>query len=295
MKTKKPSTKSSLLIFLQFIVVLISYLLAQTIAGVAFQILKQISSFAALIAYLIINISITTLLPWLYVRFVRKTTLSEAFYLTKLTFKTSLQFAVGMFIGVALFLITTIPLYLGGLYKISFQAFDIILFFSGIINFIGVGFGEEILVRGALQSSLLNFGAMPAVIISSVAFSLLHLANDNISIMAIINLCLAGLSLGMCMYATGNLWAPIGYHFTWNWIQGPILGIPVSGHKPNSIFETEILSSNILLTGGDFGAESSIFCTVVLTISCVIFYFIAKKNGNLEKFNAKKKSSSSQN
>lgn len=150
--------------------------------------------------------------------------------------------------------------------------------------FITVGFLEEYLCRGFIQHHLLRFGSYAALISASIIFSLLHLGNPGITLLALVNIALAGCFMGSVMYAFNSIHAAVGVHITWNWVQGAIFGIPVSGTTPSGYFSTTVLSSNHLLTGGKFGAEGSIICTLVTVVLTIVFLALAKRNGNLSNF-----------
>lgn len=191
---------------------------------------------------------------------------------------------IGLCIGLLAFTLVVIPLYLSKTYILNRSDYLI----NGIINqfflFISVGFIEEYLCRGYIQHRLLRFGRYPALISTSVIFSLLHLGNPGVSFLALINIALAGCFMGTVMYAFNSIHAAVGVHITWNWVQGAIFGIPVSGSEASGYFSTNISSNNTLVTGGKFGAEGSIICTFVMFILTIIFLLVANRNGNLDQF-----------
>ena len=65
--------------------------------------------------------------------------------------------------------------------------------------------------------------------IPSVLFGLMHIFNPNAAALPIFNVALIGVLFSYLFIKTGRLWAPIGFHFTWNFFQGYIFGVPVSG------------------------------------------------------------------
>ncbi|NRA61256.1 MAG: CPBP family intramembrane metalloprotease [Psychrobium sp.] len=143
--------------------------------------------------------------------------------------------------------------------------------------FIAVAFSEELIFRGYILSKLLaNFGVKSSLIISSVIFAILHLGNDNITILGFFDLILAGILLGAFYLYTRNLWMVIGLHFGWNFIQTH-LGFNVSGLDTYSVIEISIVQSNTL-NGGSFGFEGSYLSTVAqFSTLCILFYLYKKK------------------
>jgi hypothetical protein len=72
---------------------------------------------------------------------------------------------------------------------------------------------------------------------------------------------------------TRRLWLPIGIHFAWNFTQGGVFGVAVSGNDIPGLLQGR-LSGPVWLSGGAFGAEASVVA-VVLCLAAGIF-FIAK-------------------
>jgi len=84
---------------------------------------------------------------------------------------------------------------------------------------------------------------------------------------------------------TGRLWASIGFHFSWNFVQGFIFGIPVSGvFLPESALMSTVLIGPVWLTGGAFGVEGGAVCTLVLLLGLLFIHFCVKPPDNPEKF-----------
>ena len=65
---------------------------------------------------------------------------------------------------------------------------------------------------------------------------------------------------------TRNLWLPIGIHFGWNFLQGPILGLTVSGQSVDCGWRLFRLHGTPLFTGGMFGPEGGLIAGVVTLI-----------------------------
>lgn len=116
---------------------------------------------------------------------------------------------------------------------------------------------EEIIFRGYILRNLMQ--SMPpavALMLSAFLFALVHLTNPGIGILPLITLFAAGLMLGINYIYTQNLWFGIFLHFGWMFLQGPILGYPVSGIAVNSIIQQSATGPSFI-TGGSFGFEGS--------------------------------------
>ena len=140
-----------------------------------------------------------------------------------------------------------------------------------------MGLYEEITVRGFVLGSLLDSGMnrYVALALTSLLFSAMHLGNPGLGVLPLLNLALAGLLLGASYIYTRNLWFPVVLHWFWNYLQGPVLGYEVSGTRfSGSLLHLEQTGGS-LLTGGNFGFEGSLLCTVLLLAgtACVMFYY----------------------
>ncbi|QDO93146.1 CPBP family intramembrane metalloprotease [Formosa sediminum] len=139
--------------------------------------------------------------------------------------------------------------------------------------FIVVSIVEETLLRGyVLRNLMYSLNNYVALILSSILFATMHLANPNIDAFAFFNLFLAGILLGLSYLYTKNLWFPIALHLSWNLFQS-LFGFNVSGLDAYSLIEFKILDFN-QLNGGAFGFEGSYLSILaqIITITCIYFY-----------------------
>lgn len=136
--------------------------------------------------------------------------------------------------------------------------------------------GEELLLRGYLMTSLSQKLRLPAcVCLSSILFGMLHGGNIGIQPLAFVNIALVGAVLGLYVLLTGDLWGACGYHALWNFIQGNIFGLSVSGMPAqNSLLTVEVRGHSELLTGGVFGLEGSLCATLVLLAELGVLIFL---------------------
>jgi membrane protease YdiL (CAAX protease family) len=134
------------------------------------------------------------------------------------------------------------------------------------------GITEEIAARGILLGVVERaFGTWFAVGLSALLFGLGHAANPNATAWSSIAIGLeAGLLLGMAYVWTRSLWFVMALHAAWNFTQGPLLGIPVSGLQINGLLDASA-SGPELLSGGPFGAEASVL-TVALCVGVAAWF-----------------------
>jgi uncharacterized protein len=150
-----------------------------------------------------------------------------------------------------------------------------------LIPFIGVAFSsgviEELLLRGLFFRIIEEWaGSWIALASSALLFGALHLANPNATIVAAAAISLeAGLMLAAAYMVTRRLWFPIGIHMAWNFVQGGVFGVAVSGNASKGLLQSSLTGTE-LVSGGAFGAESSIFAVIFGLILTVIFLRRAK-------------------
>ena len=151
--------------------------------------------------------------------------------------------------------------------------------FCWIMVYVMVGFGEEILSRGFLMSTLRQSRCRTLIIFfPAVFFSLIHLFNDNVSVLSLLNIFLVGLLFAYIYWKSGNIWMCIGYHIAWNIFQGIVFGMPISGINTEGIINTMFAEDNFI-NGGGFGIEGGILTTLVIGIAFIIVrqYYLHSK------------------
>lgn len=137
------------------------------------------------------------------------------------------------------------------------------LFFVTLLLLFGA-IGEELLFRGyGFQILVPGIGTIPALIVNSLAFGLVHLSNLNASQFGIINTVGFGVVLGYAVLRTGDLWTAIGIHFAWNWIL-PLAGVSLSGFKIGMTGYALRWHVSDLWSGGAYGPEAGVLTTVVI-------------------------------
>ena len=216
----------------------------------------------------------TILLVWIFTRFIDRENFVDIGFSIK---KRSKDILYGLLAGVFMMGIGSLLLYFSGNLTYDTINFNLIGLLQAVLLFIFVSINEEVFVRGYILRNMMgSMNKYIALVISSVLFMALHLLNPNLSLVAIINLFLAGILLGIGYVFTKNLWFPLALHFSWNFFQGPIFGFEVSGTNTDSLISHTIQGSE-LLTGGKFGLEGSLLATGLCSIAIIIFWMVYKK------------------
>ncbi len=112
--------------------------------------------------------------------------------------------------------------------------------------------------------------------ISAALFTLFHLGNPGFDFLSVLNLLAIGILLGLNYLYTRNLWFSICFHFAWNFLEGPVLGYPVSGIHFETLLQTE-MNGDENITGGAFGLEGSVIVLVICIFAIIALYIILQK------------------
>lgn len=155
---------------------------------------------------------------------------------------------------------------------------------GALMFFLLVAVTEEVMLRGFVLGRMLSEGMnrFVALLLSSALFSAMHLFNPNFAFLPFVNILLAGCLLGASFLYTRNLCFPIVLHWFWNWLQGPVLGYEVSGTDCGQTLLTLRLKGSDLLTGGSFGFEGSLLCTVLLVVGTLAIVGYYERRGRKE-------------
>jgi membrane protease YdiL (CAAX protease family) len=142
--------------------------------------------------------------------------------------------------------------------------------------FVFAAAAEEMLFRGYPLQTLTRANlAWVGVLLTSVPFAAVHLRNPNVVPgFTFINTALAGVWLAVAYLRTRSLWLPLGLHWSWNWVQASLLGLPVSGIErisPAPLLKAVNVGPD-WLTGGAYGIEGGAACTLALIVSTVIIW-----------------------
>lgn len=172
--------------------------------------------------------------------------------------------AIGI-LGIAFLLVWL----MGGVQIVQVEKISIALL--GYLSFfLLVAIVEETVFRGYLLPMItrhLNYKA--GILLSSLGFALIHLGNAHFTWIAFCNLTLGGMLMALLYFKYESLYAPIGFHWLWNYFQGNILGFGVSGNDVLGFLQISVEDPE-WLSGGYFGLEGSII-TCALQIAAIVY------------------------
>ncbi len=224
---------------------------------------------------------LSTILPAaiviLYCRFLERRSLASMGFVKKNAVP---SYLIGIVAGFALFSATLLISFAVGAVKYSGAGIENVGLFALIcLGWLLQGAEEEILCRGYFMPSLST--KMPlwaAALISSVFFSVMHIANGGFNLIVFVNLTLTGFMFAVFAIRFDNLWVCCATHSIWNLVQGNFYGLPVSGMNTRpSIFRFELVENADLWTGGKFGLEGSLSETIIMVIVIAALTFIPRR------------------
>ncbi len=137
---------------------------------------------------------------------------------------------------------------------------------------------EEFVFRGYLLQMLtehLNYTI--AILLTSLGFAVIHLTNDHFTWLSFCNLTLGGVLMALLYLKYKSLYAPIGFHWLWNYFQGNILGFGVSGNDVLGVLQISVNEPH-WLSGGKFGLEGSIFTCILLAVVIIYLWYSSRQD-----------------
>jgi membrane protease YdiL (CAAX protease family) len=213
---------------------------------------------------------------WTYVRVIEKRDVSE------LSGRHAVrELGLGLALGALLFSVTVGILAALGAYQVAgnngWQTMLAILpasILSGVL--------EEVVIRGVVFRILEQWlGSWIALGISAAIFGVLHLLNPGATLLNAAAISIeAGVLLAAAYMLTRRLWFCIGIHIAWNFTQGGVFSVAVSGGSSKGLLQSRMVGPD-WLTGGAFGAEASVAALAVCVVAGIALVFLAIRKGNV--------------
>jgi membrane protease YdiL (CAAX protease family) len=147
---------------------------------------------------------------------------------------------------------------------------------------LGAGIAEEIMFRGVLfRVTEEGLGTWAALLLSALFFGFAHAKNPGATAWSSSAIAIeAGLLFGLLFHVTRSLPACMGLHAAWNFCQGTVYGIPVSGLKADGWLVSTRTGPD-WLSGGAFGAEASVVALALCTLCSAALLVLAVRRRSL--------------
>lgn len=225
-------------------------------------------------------ISFTTVLFFIWVIFVEKRSpVTMGFFPIRHRVK---EFLKGLAIGSILFtFILVILMFLNIVHFDHFQIDGTTLFscFLVALGYVIQGSAEEIYIRGWLLPVVTaKTNVYIGLAVSSLFFGVIHLGNNGANTLSTLSTVLFALLVGVYALKKGNIWGVCGIHIAWNFIQGNIYGLSVSGFTSEASLTYFKTSGPVWLSGGDYGIEGSLVTVIVYVLVILYFLFFIKQD-----------------
>lgn len=200
-----------------------------------------------------------------------------------------IKYLVGLLLGftllssVCLILILTGNLTFNGL---GVNSSNCLVILSGIPMWFIQGASEEIMFRGYMIPRLTSkYNKIFAVIFSSFLFAVFHGANIGFTPLAGINLFLIAVMFALIYLLTDSIWITCAAHTAWNFCQGSLYGLEVSGSTSGAsvIASSYTSKARAFMTGGAFGPEGGLAVTIVTLVAMTIVIFLMWRKGMFSK------------
>jgi membrane protease YdiL (CAAX protease family) len=213
---------------------------------------------------------------WAYVRMVERRAVTELSSTHAVR-----ELGSGLVLGALLFSVSIGTLAALGVYQITGSNGWLIMLGS-VPGFILTGVLEETLIRGVLFRILeKSLGSWVALGISAVIFGGLHLLNPGATLLNAAAISIeGGVLLAAAFMLTRRLWLCIGIHIAWNFTQGGIFSVAVSGGQSKGLLQSKMVGPD-WLTGGTFGAEASVVALAVCAAAGIALLVLAIRKGNV--------------
>ena len=136
---------------------------------------------------------------------------------------------------------------------------------------------EELIFRGYLWR-VVDDATSPRITLlaTSAIFGIVHVQNPGADVLAIVNVMLAGIAIGLLRVFTDSLPAAWMAHLAWNWVMAALLHVPVSGLPLTTPGYRATLDGPDWFAGGGWGPEGGAVATLVLVAAIAFGLYPAK-------------------
>lgn len=145
---------------------------------------------------------------------------------------------------------------------------------------IAAGIVEEMIFRGVIMGTLeKEFNLITAILVPSILFGAAHIIGNSLDFISTIQLIVAGTLVGIMFslieYQSGDFWNNSVAHAFWNMSTIGLCHVGLT-QSENSLFTYVINTDSTIISGGDFGIESSLFAIIGYSVVCIIALILIK-------------------
>ncbi|MDC6170640.1 CPBP family intramembrane glutamic endopeptidase [Paucibacter sp. XJ19-41] len=216
---------------------------------------------------------------WLWLRFKERRAFASVGFRDSAPLR---QFGIGLLIGAGMITLSLLILLATGQYQLApspAQALGGTAALLPVVMLLVVwavqSSTEETLMRGyLLQTAALQLPGWLAILLPGLLFSAVHFATEGILPVAGINIAVFAILASFVALRQGSLWMACGIHTGWNWFQGNVFNVPVSGNAYTTgiVHLRPVDTAPQWLSGGAFGPENSVVVTLVWGVAALVAY-----------------------
>ena len=191
---------------------------------------------------------------------------------------------IGYVIGIGMNGLAIFMAWMHGDIHMYFDRFDLLPILILFVAVFVQSAAEEMICRGFIYQRVLrtyreNF--LLAVIVNSVFFGAIHLGNEGVSALAVVDLVVTGLLFSAMVYYFDSLWMAMAAHAGWNFTQSILAGLPNSGNVvPYSIFKLDAATArDSFFYNVAFGVEGTVPAITIQIVVLVALVMIGRKLG----------------
>lgn len=192
-------------------------------------------------------------------------------------------FLFGLLLGFGMNAVCAFAAWLNHDIDLHFDSFHPVSFLLVFIFVFIQSSAEELADRCFLYQKFLHRSGMPVVAIaaSSLTFGMMHLFNDHITLLAVVNLVTTGVFYALMVYYMDSIWCAMAHHTAWNFTQNILLGLPNSGNVvPYSVCKVDAAAAtSSLVYDAGFGVEGGLVSLTLYAAGCIILIIWGRKHG----------------
>ena len=167
---------------------------------------------------------------------------------------------------------------------LDFSASQIPLMIFALISVFFQSTSEELWCRSYLYDRInVHYPLWVAILINGVLFGAMHCFNPGVTVLAIADIAVCGISYSLLRWYTGSIWTCFGIHTMWNFTQNFLFGLPNSGLVSEaSVFHLDAATgiSNWCYSY-EFGVEGALPAVFIDLLLGVVIIWCAWKKGRL--------------
>ena len=191
---------------------------------------------------------------------------------------------IGYLIGFGMNGLAILMAWMHGDIYMYFDRFELVPFLILFVAVFVQSAAEEMVCRGFIYQRVLRTYRDKfwlAVIVNSVFFGAIHLGNDGISALAVVDLVVTGFLFTAMVYYFDSLWMAMAAHAGWNFTQSILAGLPNSGMVvPYSVFKLDAATArDSFFYNVAFGVEGTVPAIAIQVVVLAAIVMIGRKLG----------------